>query len=252
MWEDKGDQVRPGRVSNPETAHQGANRISLRGQRPSHTDHEQRDGKDDEGLHQIPLTLLSCRHGIRSQQTNLLGEVPHNSKQTSSIHAIGKVINEGPHIAESIAREPLSHVVVAPDEGVEHGLDVLEFHGQDEDDGGELAVAVEEAQGDQADEVGDDGEEDAEDEVGRQCVGGVGAVARDGDDHGVAAVAITGVDVDRGSVHGGKTWLWQRNEERGLVTSVAVFSTIRSRRGRLMSWRCSKRDGMPSRCLLSR
>lgn len=175
-------------MRNPNTANQGPDTISLSSQWPSHGNLDQREGKDDECLHQVATSLLRPRQGTCTHEADLLREVAHDGQQTGGIDGVGEVVQVRAHVAEAVALEPLLNIVIPPDQGVNNGLEVLELNAEDKDDRSKLAVAVKQPHGDKADEVGDDGEEDAADQVCHQGGSSVRSFSRSSDDYGVTAV----------------------------------------------------------------
>lgn len=69
-------------------------------------------------------------------------------------------------VAEAVAGPPRAGVVGGPEERVDDGLHVLQLDDDDEDDAGQLAVAVQHAHRHHAAQVGQQAERDAQDEVG--------------------------------------------------------------------------------------
>lgn len=174
------DNEWPGRGVQPGTANQGANVVSLLCKRIRPGNLQQRLRKDNEGLDQVPTAPLPACKRVGPEVADLEGEVAHDGQQAGGIEADGQVVHVGVDVAQAVAGPPGLQVVVAPEEGVDDGAQVLDLDVEDEEGGGELAVAVEEAQGHEADEVGEDAEEDAADEVGcegRGCVRGRSRVA---------------------------------------------------------------------------
>lgn len=172
------DNVWPSRGVEPGTPNQGTDVVSLLCKRIRPGSLQQRLGEYDEGLDEIPTALLPLGERVRPEVAHLEGEIPHDGQQAGGIEANGQVVHIGVDVAQAVAGPPGLQVVVAPEEGVDDGAQVLDLDVEDEEGGGELAVAVEEAEGHEADEVGEDAEEDAADEVG--CEGGGRVRGRDG------------------------------------------------------------------------
>lgn len=95
-------------------------------------------------------------------------EVAHDGQQAGDVEAGAAVVHKGLDVAKTVAGPPRLHVVGVPERGHDNGEDVFDLDDGDEDDGGKLAVAVEQPQRHEADEVGDDAEDDAHGEVGRE------------------------------------------------------------------------------------
>lgn len=132
----------------------------------------------------MTTTLLADGKGVGSQEADLLGEVAHHGEQAGDEQGNVEVVNVGAEIAEAIPGPPAVGVVVPPDQGVDEGVEVGHLDVEEEDDGGELAVAVEVPQGHEADDVCEGGEQDAADEVGREGGGGDGFSFAGHDDPG--------------------------------------------------------------------
>lgn len=95
-------------------------------------------------------------------------EVAHNGQETGDEDASAAIVHKRFNVAEAVAGPPRLHVVGVPNGRHEDGEDVLDLDDNDEDNGGELSVAVQEPERHETDEVGNDGEDDADDEVGRE------------------------------------------------------------------------------------
>lgn len=167
-WEDLKDNIGPRGGIRPGTPNQGANVISLPCKRIRPGYLHQRQREDDEGLDDVAPSLFPARRRVGPQAADLDGQVPHDGQQACGIDADAKVVQIGVEVAQAVARPPGCHIVVAPDESIDNISQVLHLGIEDEDGGGEFSVAVEQPQGDEADEVGEDAKEDAADEVGRE------------------------------------------------------------------------------------
>lgn len=67
-----------------------------------------------------------------------------------------------------------------PDESIDNVLEVLHLYNEDEHDGGQLSVAIEEPERDETDDVADESEDDATDEVGHEGWAGENVGGRTG------------------------------------------------------------------------
>lgn len=181
--------------------------ISLLGERICPRGLQKRQRKDDERLDNIPPRLLSLGKRVGSHVLNLHGQVAHAGQETGVEEADAEIAYVGVDVAEAVARPPGCHVVVVPDEGIECVVKVLQLHHEDEHGGRQLSVAVEQSEGDEADEVAEEGQDDAADEVGREGWIGESGRGRTGrEDAGSAA---------RGDVEG-------RVHDGGLIVSVLL------------------------------
>lgn len=137
-----------------------------------------------------------------------MGEVADDGEEAGEVEAGGEVVEVGVGVAEAAARGPAEDVVGGPGEGHAGGREVLELRVKDEEGGGELAVAPELAEGHEGEERGEEGQGDAEDQVGGQGGGGVRWWDRGGDDHGgfrgggVVVPAGEKEHIDGGGGHG--------------------------------------------------
>lgn len=201
LWENFEDDGRPGRSVRPETPNQGADVISLLGKRIRPGNLHQRQREYDESLDDVTSSFLPPRGRVGSQTTDLDSQVPHDGQQACGVETDTKVVQVAVDVTQAVTGPPRFHVVVAPDESVDDVSEILQLHVEDEDDGGEFSVAVEELEGDEADEVGEDAEEDATDEV--DCEGGSVVDGWGWTKHEDGEIRGDGVEGDGGTHDGG-------------------------------------------------
>lgn len=156
------NQVWHAPVKQVGAADEGRHVVSLCQDEVGHDDLEHWKGEDDQGLNHDATPLLAGSQARCSHHRDLAGQIAHNLEYARGVERLHG--EDGIHlqVAPAIARKPVLHIIVPPDEGIDN-IEEVERHSREaEHGGGELAILPQQSHWHPAGDICQDTEEDSE------------------------------------------------------------------------------------------
>lgn len=164
--QNENDQEDPVRVKDSLAANDARDVVPHRNGKVVENNLQHRNGEEDEGLDHALSSLFFAGQPAGSEKGDLVGDILHDSTDRGRVERLERNPQDELHVAPSVPLGPVGHVVGGPEHGVDAVEEIEKGQGDDHAGTSQLAVLVEESQGDPAAHGCGQVEEDSEKDVG--------------------------------------------------------------------------------------